>query len=990
LTLRSELLTFASWQSSPENQIKSTIKQLLGNTISHARWTKRTEAAKRHLAQSQLSAMAHSEHRMSIHKKTTIQSLAALRVNPLTTQLTANEGEQNQTSSTPVPGSSFSYEHDLETRKNNLINRFEFISQYVFGKSVYPNIISPEESLFITDPNSSTMDQSNVEAAELQRTGILTDPKSMLQLTLASDYSIMDIQINAFGKYVQVAYEYDFPSKYMSRWVLEALRRGEVRIVEKLIKSSYEERCLKHHNLYKSIQSQYSEITKSNGAGITKPQSAWAIPGLNLPEVASIHSRLLSLERDLVTLSRIETQRYGLASLHHGIGWMTMNEKGPLVTFFADPLKMAAAVASLQHGAASHETWKTTTVAHINNERNGMTVGVTDEPIDTSDMESLLASASDEHLALLADLPSIDTPHPQDFRNMPAYTSNVLAPVILSKLDENLTLCSINLGKGDETSQNMGITQSLTSFNNDSLLAFHVEIEQGAVFDPITLRRVGFAPRSSTSAIMATPIPSPNPSYNYTGTMHAMCNKVDFEKFAQFFVPRPSIDPSLEDPSNFMNPGIQWMPFGQIELQEDEHLPICAKLCLEKEMPFYYSLFKRLRAISASADPTALLQFYYQTDEAHRLGNAPPAAEIPAKPKKITLRTSKSTTIMPTNNSNPPKIRDPSTPYTGTTLASLYSKHSILFFSNAPIVEDVVMPFIAGIFPQSLKHSHSMIRCLHSHNTDISPTSLMIRSMPFVDSRQIRALVSILRQQASINTIYTSCFNTNKTRPYGSYVLHTTKAIGRDQSDLRSSASISTSGGKPLHSSSMSVGNGNNVNIDLAATPRNRGKRSRSEMESILNSPTHGDSNYRYQQDLNASMGSQYGNESTMQAKEANCKLTIELSSLSEPLFGWSVMVKCVTASSFSSSDPTQNGDTSAPPSAKKPKPNISSSDASNSSPMIFSFSIHISVDGFIHVMPSDCELILNEQRTMKRLENLLRATHHLPLSLQSWLRDIL
>lgn len=976
LALRSELHTFASWQSSPDVHVSSTLKQLLGNTQSHARWNKRKEAVKHHLAETQMSAMAYSEHRLSLHSKTAMSAESA-RNGGFGAAGGAMSSQQNGIGPSDVNANGFSYEHDLETRKHNLINRFEFISQLVFGKPVYTNIIEPEETLFLADPSANSGGPSATELLELQRTGIIADAKSMLQLTLASDYSIMDIQVDAFGKYVQVAYEYDLPSKYVSRWVLEALTRGEVRMVERLVASSYMRRCLRHHSLCQSLQSQYLEATKTSENGVTNPQTTWAVPNLNLPQVSSLHQRLMCLERDLVLLARLETLKYGLLSLSHGMGWMTMNARGPLITFYVHPFALASSASYLKElslkDAKSSEEY---TSAQL-------------------DISTLLASASEEHMAYTSDLPPLDLPHPQEMTHMPAYTSNVLAPVLLAKLKPGTSLCSYALGQTDPSGEHAQRVQqpAIEAKVGENSLSFHVEVEQGCVSDPTTLRRVGFAPCATTSSIASIPIIATNPTLNYTGTMHSMTPE-DLPNFFGFFAPSAaSNDATLEDPSQFANLGIQWSPFGQIEAPEDEHLPICAKLNLETEMPFQYALFRRLRAIAASSDPIALITWYFQTDEAHRMGKTPPAAIQPPKPKTVTLRIGKPKATAATTSTPPSAPAEPKSTYKGATLASLYAQSPVFSAANSPIVEDVVLPFIESSTPQSQNQNSYMVRCLHSHSVQTSPSCLMIRTIPFVDSRQIRALVSILRQQSAINSIYTSCFLADHSMAFTTYIFQSSKVTNRDTNDLRSSASGVGHNTRHLQFSSASVG-GSAPSVDILASPKNRTKRSRAEMEAVLKSPSSSSTadyqSHHAHSDMNASITSLHGTNTLAQAREALCKLTIELGALSEPLFGWSVMVKCIPSGSTSSrNSTTQLGQTSTTQ-AKKAKMAEAPADASDVNTLLFSFAIHVAIDGYIHVTPSDMETVLQDKRTVKRLENLLRATHDLPLSLQHWLKEFL
>jgi len=962
LSLRAELLTFSSWQLSPDSHVRSNVKQLLGNAISHARWHKRTLASKSHLAECQLSAMAHSEYMLFLAKKHSL-------LEPLPHHAPGEvvEGEPNFASSVsafPSGVASSLYEHDVETRKNNLFHRFNFISQLVFSKPAYINVESTSDASealgFAPDP--SIVAQMEKDRLELLKSGIFTDPKSVLQVALASDFSIVDIHIDAFGKYIHVGYEYDKPAKHFAKWVLEALVDGKVRTVEKLISAAYHDRCLRHQTLSISLQSQFQEATKLSQTHPSSRTSHWANQASSAPDVASVHARLLSLECDLITISRLETQKYGLEALQKGIGWTTMNASGPVVTFFVNPLKMASEFGKLR----------------------GRSSGNSKSDSETPKLEKLLASASEEHLSILESLPHLIEsipPASEKFPNMPAYTSNVLAPELLSRLNPNTSLCATHLFGNDND-------DTVSRKESKDALSFHVEIEQGSVFDPVTLQRVGGAPRSSSSSIVSVAMSSTNENNNYTGTLQAMTVR-DLEAFSQLFSPHPSsLDPSCELPSHFMDLGIVWTPFAQCETEDDRFLPLVAKLKLDTEMPFYFCLFQRLRALSASSDPSGLLTHYYLTDEALRLGKTPPAAFEPPKPKKITFRMSKG--VASSSPPPPPSTQtfEPNTPFKGAVLSSLSSKRTHLLAAN---FEDVVQPFTSTLFPSTPHLLHAMVRCIQKTGSESSPSCLMVKSMTFVDSRQLRALVSILRQQAVINAIYDSCFQVEQNIPYSVYLTTPMKHAGHVSSEgrLQLNPSTSNSLGKPGLASSTSQ---LNSSFELASPSRNRSKRSRTEMEALLHgNDSHHQHHKTMETALNTSIHAMVTLETLSQAKTADCKITIELTALAEPLMGWSVMARCSPSSftSLFSAVGSLGQEEHGEHPNKKAKLNASSSDVPTSA-IIFSFAIHIAVDGYIHVIGTECESVVNERRSIQRLQNLLRATHHLPIALQSWLKGVL
>jgi hypothetical protein len=80
------------------------------------------------------------------------------------------------------------------------------------------------------------------------------------------------------------------------------------------------------------------------------------------------------------------------------------------------------------------------------------------------------------------------------------------------------------------------------------------------------------------------------------------------------------------------------------------------------------------------------------------------------------------------------------------------------------------------------------------------------------------------------------------------------------------------------------------------------------------------------------------------------------------------------------------------PSAAKKPKNDVSHDlvlGAAQTAPLIFSFAVHVSVDGYVHVQNEDCELVLTESRNLTKLQKLIEATLSLPVALQVWLKDI-
>lgn len=906
LSLRSDLGTYASWLSSGDTKVLSTMKQLRSNTSSLTRWDGRTQSVKKQLAQARLSAMAHIEHRLASQAKTASKSSQSSENVLGEEEIADSKALAEATGALSLQA----YENDFETRKENLTNRFDLMSHSVFGKPLYPEVVPSEGGLFMTDPSAPT--DGSASRALLLKNGILSDAGAKLRLTLASDCSMIDIQVDAYGQYLEVTYDYDAPVRFIARWLLEALKEGNTGVAEEIIRSSYVDRCLRHLAICSSLQSQYAESLKSATPAELKFDS-WAIPGLNLPtDHSSIHARLCSLERDVITIARLETLKYGVSSLWKGSGWMTMNARGPVLTFFALPSRLGAVAASLLLGSSA----------------NGA-------------LSNTLSVASQEHLALLEALPLLDPTNMSVFNDLPAYTSNVLAPVILSRLRPGSSLCS-----GHLKSAALGPEVSQSGFDGFSMkdvdaLAFHLEIEQGRVTDPNSQRALRCAPRSTSSAISFFNYHEPSPNAVHVGTSLALTES-DASTF--FKAMSPSLDSSLENPADFLDAGLQWFPFGQHDTIEDQHLPLCLKLRLEQDIPFYSSLFYRLRAIAASPDPLSLLKNYHATDEAHRTGNVPPEASEAPKPKKITFRTSKSTTVV--SSATPTPAPTPS-PFSGTTLACLFSRKEA---SIEPCTEDVVLQLP---LPTQSEGSSRAVRCLHTHHTTSTPSALMVRSVSFVDARQLRALVSILRQQAVLNALFASCFLDDSALPYSVYAASLQKR-GTGGAHIHHDPLRSSAGGPSISRSQLHSSTNLNASFDLSSPPRNRNKRSRTEMEtSGLASP----------EALKRPTADGKSHEHLTEAvSEQNCHMSIELSALMQPLFGWSVMV-------VSNPGGAHKGPDSPPPT-------------------IFSFSVHVAIDGYVHVVPSDLSAVTSEHRNQKRLENLLRATFNIPLALALWMKD--
>lgn len=892
------------------------MKQLRSSTASFSRWDGRTQSVKNQLAQARLSAMAHIERR-----------LAASNISSASTSINAEYSLEEREGADTKPQETLAdatanislqaYEHDLETRKENLINRFDLMSYSVFGKPLYPEVMPSEDGLFLTDPSASTAESAKSHSL-LMKNGILSDPHAKLRLTLASDCSMIDIQVDAFGQFLETSYEYDATARYIPRWLLEALKEGKIGVAEEIIRSSYVDRCLRHLNLCASLQSQYAESVKSN---IPPEQKFdyWTVPGLSVPtDHTTIHDRLRCLERDMITLSRLETHKLGVSSLWKGTGWMTMNARGPVLTFFSLPVRLNAVAALLSAPTSSSPTTSQSS---------------TTSKLSLSDM---LSRASEEHMALLEALPPFDATSFSEFADLPSYTSNVLAPVVLAHLRPGSTLCSGHLHAKDSSSEK---THTAFSLKDVDALAFHVEVEQGRVTDPNSLRAIRCAPRSTSTTIASFTAPPPLPSAVQAGTLQPLTEGELTAFFKGIHAPALS---SCEDPTQFMDLGVQWSAFAQHDTPDDQHLPLCLKLRLEQDVPCYSSLFYRLRAIAASADPTSLLKGFFSTDEANRTGNVPPPGAEAAKPKKITFRTSKSTTIVSAATSTPAPA---ATPFSGTTLASLFSR------KDAPIephTEDVVVQL-----PLSTPHDtfNRAVRCLHTHHTTSTPSALMLRSISFVDARQLRALVAVLRQQSVINALYASCFLDDSATPFNAYMasLHKrTSSHAHHAGDaLRSSAGGPSNSRAHLHSSANL-----NASFDIASPPRNRSKRSRTEMEATgLASP---DAHKRTADD------GKHHEHLIDGSAEHTCHMSIELSALMEPLFGWSVMVV---------SNPNGHKSMDSAPST------------------LFSFAVHVAVDGYLHLVPSDLASVANEQRTAKRLESLLRATFNIPLALKLWMK---
>lgn len=918
LSLRSDLTTYASWLSSGDTKVLSTMKQLRSNTSSLSRWDGRAQSVKKQMAQARLSAMAHMEHRLDSRDKEASSNLFTSGSSD--TLIGVDSKAELALADSLMNGSLQAYEHDFETRKENLTNRFDLLSHAVFAKPVYPELVSSDDGGFLTDPTAPS--ETPQSRALLIKNGILSDVNAKLRLTLASDCSIIDVQVDAYGRFLEVSYDYDAPVRYVARWILQALKEGNIGVAEEIIRSSYVDRCLRHLNLSSSLRCQYAEATKS--AATTELKfDPWAIPGLSIPsDHTSFHDRLRCAERDIITISRLETQKLGVSTLWKGTGWMTMNARGPVLTFFSLPLRLGAAAALINSSSKS------------SNSSNG-----TSSTNDSSALTDLLNSASEEHCLWLEKLPSIDPSSFFEFSDLPAYTSNVLAPVILSHLRPGSTLWSGHLGTSSRhivpsSSQN----PSHFLLKDVDALAFHIEVEQGRVTDPNTLRPLRCAPRSTTSSIAFFNAPSAIPSSVHIGTTQALS---ETEIGAYFQSLNPSLEPTTEDPTQFMDLGIQWSPFAQHDTVEDQHLPLCLKLRLEQDIPFYSSLFYRLRAIAASSDPTMLLKNYYATDEANRTGNLPPANAEAAKPKKITFRTSKSTTVVAAATPSPTTA---SVPFSGSTLASLFTKKET---PMEPQTEDVVIQLPLSATSEAFNRA---VRCLHTHHTTSTPSALMIRSVSFVDARQLRGLVAILRQQAVINALFASCFLDDSVTPFASYTPSIHKRSSHVHHDLRSSAGGPSNSRAHLHSSTNL-----NASFDISSPPRNRNKRSRTEMEAAgLASP---------EAPRRPTEETKPHEQLTDGSAEQTCHMSIELSALMEPLFGWSVMVV---------SNP--NG----------PKNSIESHSST-----LFSFSMHVAVDGYIHVVPSDLSAVANDQRTPKRLEQLLRATINIPLAIKLWMNPM-
>lgn len=889
---------------------------------------------KAQLAQARLSAMDYAEHLLSRASNSAIDGNRRGEGNKNGAGSDAKESQSflssEATSSTPP----HLLEHDVDTRKENLINRFDLIAHSVFEKPVYHDVVdSGEDALFATEPSTT---EPTVSKSEIERRGILMDPRATLRLTLASDCSVLDVKVDAVGKYLEVTYEYDALVNYVSRWVLEAIMQGNIGVAEKIIRSSYFNRCLRHLTLCTSLQDQYSEASKSFGVEGAKPHS-WAIPDLAIPaDFGAIHARLKALEQDLVTLSRIETQKLGILSLWKGSGWMTMNARGPLLTFFALPLRLGAVSSLLSSPSGVLEAYPSVATSE---DGDPVLLKRNSEPI-----QKVLSRASEEHLSLLNDLPPLDSTKFTEFQTLPAYTSNALAPLILARLREQCTLCTHHLGPTDTTKEKEEDTSEPFKMKDLDALAFHIEIEQGRVIDPNTLRPIMCAPRSNSSAIAFFSPPQAHITSAQVGTSSALPEE-ELTHFLRALT--PSVDSSYEDPSQFMDLGVQWAPFGQPDLPEDVHLPLCLTLRLEQDIPFYSSLFHRLRALAVSADPTSLLRTYFATDEANRTGNAPPAGAEPSKPKKITFRTSKSAApIVPA--ASPVAAHLPtSTPLYGTTLACLFTKKEN---GNEPQTEDVVLPFSVPSSTAPASDSGLHVRCLHTHHTTSTPAALMVRSVNFVDSRHIRALVAVLRQQAVINAIFASCFLDDQAMTWSAFLLQglMKESASHSADPLRSSSGVS---GKP--SSGMLANIPLNSSFELASPPRTRQKRPRMDSSTeILASP----------EPMRRIALDDWQTDSKLKM-EALCPLNIELAALMEPYFGWSVMVK---------HSPLADANRVAAP------------------PSLFSFAVHVATDGYIHVVPADMAHVTNEQRSCKRLENLLRATFNLPLSLQLWMKGSL
>lgn len=905
------------------------MKQLRSSTASFSRWDGRTQSVKNQLAQARLSAMAHIERRLAVqtNSSTKAQSNADLTAEERDgADAKAQEALADATANISLQA----YEHDLETRKENLINRFDLMSYSVFGKPLYPEVMPSDDGLFMTDPSVSTTD-STKSRAMLMKTGILSDPNAKLRLTLASDCSMIDIQVDAYGQFLEASYEYDAAARYIPRWLLEALKEGKIGVAEEIIRSSYVDRCLRHLNLCSSLQSQYAEAVKSS---IPPEQKFdyWTVPGLAVPsDHTTIHDRLRCLERDMVTLSRLETHKLGVSSLWKGTGWMTMNARGPVLTFFSLPVRLNAVAALLSSPSSTSSPSQQSSAASP--QQN--TQQAPSSPASKLSLSEALARASEEHISLLEALPPFDAASFNEFVDLPSYTSNVLAPVVLAHLRPGSTLCAGHLHSKDVSREQSHMPFTLKDVD---ALAFHVEVEQGRVTDPNSLRAIRCAPRSTSTTIASFTAPPPLPSAVQAGTLQPLAEGDLMNFFKGINAPALS---SCEDPTQFMDVGVQWSPFAQHDTDEDQHLPLCLKLRLEQDVPFYSSLFYRLRAIAASADPTSLLKGYFSTDEANRTGNVPPAAAEAPKPKKITFRTSKSTTVVSAATSAPAPT---SSPFSGTTLASLFARKEA---PAEPRTEDVVVQL-----PISTPHDafNRAVRCLHTHHTTSTPSALMIHSVSFIDARQLRALVAILRQQSVINALYASCFLDDSAMTFNAYMssLHKRSSHAHHATDaLRSSAGGPSNSRAHLHSS-INL----NASFDIASPPRNRNKRSRTEMEATgLASP---EAHKRTADDA------KHHEHLTDGSAEHTCHMSIELSALMEPLFGWSVMVVS----------------------------NLHGHKSTDSAPStLFSFAVHVAVDGYLHVVPSDLASVANEQRTAKRLEGLLRATFNIPLALKLWMR---